>query len=63
MLSSLGKMHNCGIIHTDIKPENVMFYPIETGEIENPDKLPVLHFLIMFVHIAEINFQRKKLIV
>ena len=44
MLSSLGKMHNCGIIHTDIKPENVMFYPIETGEIENPDKLPVLHY-------------------
>lgn len=45
MLSSLGKMHNCGIIHTDIKPENVMFYPIETGEIENPDKLPVSQYL------------------
>ena len=52
MVSSLGKMHNCYIIHTDIKPgllstwcsciENVMFYPIEEEKNGVPEVIPVI---------------------
>ena len=54
MLSGIAFLHDCGIIHTDIKPgisaslfspaENVMFYPIEDIPDTDPDVVPVVSF-------------------
>lgn len=54
LLASLGRMHNCSIIHTDIKPENVMFYPVEDGSDVNPEVVP--DFKPDFGHLCLIDF-------
>ncbi|KAK8821223.1 hypothetical protein WA538_005852 [Blastocystis sp. DL] len=54
LLCSLGRMHSCQIIHTDIKPENVMFYPIEDIPDTDPDVVP--NYKPDFNHLCLIDF-------
>ncbi|KAK8809545.1 hypothetical protein WA158_000488 [Blastocystis sp. Blastoise] len=40
ILSVLGRMHKSGIVHTDIKPENIMFMPSTTEKSDDINVLP-----------------------
>lgn len=40
ILSVLGRMHKSSIVHTDIKPENIMFLPKPSDRVYGPNDIP-----------------------